>query len=146
MGRHRSTLWRKPRRLNDVGALTAVVIELVRKYVCYGCRRVTVLLRGEGLQVNHKRVARIWRREGPRVLEQQPKRGCLWLNDGTYMRLRPEHPNYLWAHDFVQDRTEDGRTFLRLTVIDRVTRECLAIEAVRPRNDQCSIRSSSMLA
>jgi len=81
-------------------------------------------------------VARIRRREGLRVPQKQPKRGRLWLNDGSCVRLRPERPNHVWAYDFVQDRTRDGRTFRMLTVIDEFTRECLAIEAARRHNRQ----------
>ena len=49
------------------------------------------------------------------------------MNDGSCVRLRPQHPNHVWAYDFVADRTHDGRAFKMLTVIDEYTRECLAI-------------------
>jgi hypothetical protein len=65
----------------------------------------------EGWSISVKRVYRIWRREGLKVPSKQPKRGCLWLNDGSCIRLRPEQPNHVWSYDFVQDRTEDGRRF-----------------------------------
>ena len=81
--------------------------------------------------MNHKRVERIWRREGLKVPKKQPKRGRLWLNDGSCIRLRPERPNHVWAYDFVSCRTEDGRAVRLLTVIDEYTRECMAIEAAR---------------
>ena len=109
----------------------AAIIELASKYGRYGYRRITALLRRDGWYVNHKRVARIWRREGLRVPQKQPKRGRLWLNDGSCVRLRPERPNHVWAYDFVQDRTRDGRKFRMLTVIDEFTRECLAIDVAR---------------
>ena len=84
------------------------------------------LLRRDGWYVNHKRVARIWRREGLRVPQKQPKRGRrsqAHLNGGSCVRLRPERPNHVWAYDFVQDRTRDGRKFRMLTVIDEFSRE-----------------------
>jgi len=81
--------------------------------------------------VNHKRVERIWRREGLKVPAKQPKRGRLWLNDGSCIRLRPCWRNHVWAYDFVQGRTHDGQPFRMLTVIDEFTRECLAIEVAR---------------
>ncbi len=81
--------------------------------------------------MNVKRVWRIWRREGLKVPKKQPKRGRLWLNDGSCVRLRPERPNQVWSYDFVQDRTEDGRTFRMLCVIDEFTRRCLAIVVAR---------------
>ena len=116
---------------DDEGPLTAAVIRLAGQYGRYGYRRVTALLRAEGWHVNHKRVERIWRREGLKVPAKQPKRGRLWLNDGSCIRLRPCWPNHVWAYDFVQARTHDGRVFRMLTVIDEFTRECLAIEVAR---------------
>lgn len=86
--------------------------------------------------MNHKRVARIWRREGLKVPMKQPKRSRLWLNDGSCVRLRPMHRNHVWAYDFVQDRTRDNRKFRMLTVIDEFTRECLAIKVGRRLNSQ----------
>ena len=62
---------------------------------------------------------------------RQPKRGRLWLNDGSCVRLRPERPNQVWAYDFVEDRTRDGRKFRMLNVVDEYTRECLAIRVGR---------------
>lgn len=81
----------------------------------------------KGWQVNHKRVERIWRQEGLKVPGKQPKRGRLWLNDGSCIRLRPEHKDHVWSYDFVTARTADGRAFKMLTIIDEYTRECLAI-------------------
>jgi len=81
--------------------------------------------------VNAKRVQRIWRREGLKVPRRQPTRGRLWLNDGSCIRLRPCWPGHVWAYDFVQDRTSDGRTFRTLTVLGEYTRECLAIAVAR---------------
>jgi putative transposase len=69
------------------------VVELARRYGRYGYRRIAALLRQAGWRVNRKRVERIWRREGLKVPRKQPKKGRLWLNDGSCIRLRPEHPN-----------------------------------------------------
>lgn len=68
--------------------------------------------------------------------QKQPKRGRLWLNDGSCVRLRPERAIHVWAYDFVQDRTLDGRKFRMLTVIDEFTRECLEIDVARRLNSQ----------
>ena len=70
-------------------------------------------------------------REGLKVPMKQPKRGRLWLNDGSCVRLRPERPNHVWSYDFVQDRTQDGRAFRMLVVLDEFTRRCLAIVVAR---------------
>ncbi len=111
--------------------LTDAVVSLAAEYGRYGYRRITALLRAQGWRVNAKRVERIWRREGLKVPRRQPKRGRLWLNDGSCVRLRPSWPRHVWAYDFVQDRTHDGRRFRMLTVIDEYTRECLAIVVAR---------------
>jgi transposase InsO family protein len=107
------------------------MVELASAYGRYGYRRVAVLLRWEGWRVNHKRVERLWRREGLKVPQKQPKRGRLWLNDGSCLRLRPEHPMHVWSYDFVLDRSQDGRPLRMLTIVDEYTRECLAIRVER---------------
>jgi len=61
------------------------------------------------------------------VPKRQPKRGRLWLNDGSCVRLRPAHRNHVWAYDFVMDRTHDGRPIKIMTVIDEYSRESLAM-------------------
>ena len=110
-GQHRSTQRKRPRGRDDEEALTAAIIRLASQYGRYGYRRITALLRTEGWHVNAKRVQRIWRREGLKVPQKQPKRGRLWLNDGSCIRLRPCWPNHVWSYDFVMDRTHDGRKF-----------------------------------
>ena len=82
----------------------------------------------KGWRENHKRVERIWRREGLKVPKKQPKRGRLWLNDGSCIRLKPEYKDHVWSYDFMIDRTVDGRAFKILNIIDEYTRECLAIK------------------
>lgn len=111
--------------------LEARVIELAREFGRYGYRRITALLQREGWSVNHKRVERIWRREGLRVPRKQPKRGRLWLNGGSCVRLRAKRPNHVWSYDFVHDRTHDGRPLKLLIMVDEFTRECLCIDVAR---------------
>ena len=131
LGQHRSTQRKIPRGRDDEERLTADIIELARQYGRYGYRKIAALLRRAGWLVNDKRVERIWRREGLKVPAKQPKRGRLWLNDGSCIRLRPERPNHVWSYDFVEDRTHDGRKFRMLNVIDEFTHECLAIRVAR---------------
>jgi len=107
------------------------VVALASQYGRYGYRRITTLLKMTGWHVNHKRVERIWRQAGLKVPAKQPKRGRLWLNDGSCLRLRPEFPGHVWSYDFVQERTHDGRVFRILNVIDEHTRECLAVQVRR---------------
>ena len=134
IGQHRSTQRKTPRGRQDEDALTRDIVRLAERYGRYGYRRITALLNTSGWAVNVKRVYRIWRREGLKVPIKQPKRGRLWLNDGSCVRLRPERPNHVWSYDFVQDRTHDGKVYRMLCVIDEFTRECLAIRVERKLN------------
>jgi putative transposase len=134
LGQHRSTQRKPPSTPDDEAALTADIVALATRYGRYGYRRITALLRDAGWVVNRKRVERIWRREGLKVPRKQPKKGRLWLNDGSCIRLRPEHSNHVWSYDFVEDRTHDGRKYRMLNVIDEYTRECLAIRVGRKLN------------
>jgi putative transposase len=131
LGQHRSTQRKIPSTPDDEAALTADIIALALQYGRYGYRRITALLRDAGWRVNKKRVERIWRQEGLKVPQKQPKKGRLWLADGSCIRLRPEYPNHVWSYDFVEDRTHDGRKFRMLNLIDEFTRECLAIRVSR---------------
>ena len=115
----------------DEGRLTTSVVALASQYGRYGYRRITALLRSAGWTVNRKRVERIWRQEGLKVPTKQPKRGRLWLNDGSCIRLRPAHPNHVWSYDFMQDRTHNGAAFRILNIIDEYTRECLVSRVER---------------
>jgi len=134
LGQSRSTQRRKKHESDDDKYIRMRIIELARKYGRYGYRRITALLRNEGTLVNHKRVERIWREEGLKVPKKQPKRGRLWLNDGSCVRLRPEYKNHVWTYDFVEDRTNDGRKIRMLTIVDEYTRESLAIKTKRRMN------------
>ena len=118
----------------DEERLTADIIELTRQFGRYGYRMITGMLNNAGWHVNHKRVERIWRREGLKVPQKQAKKSRLWLNDGSCVRLRPEHPNHVWSYDFVQDRTHDGRIFRTLNIIDEFTKEALVIRVKRRLN------------
>lgn len=111
------------------------MIELARQYGRFGYRRIAMLLREAGWRVNDKRVERLWKREGLKVPQKQPKKGRrLWLNDGSCIRLRPGYVNHVWSYDFVHHRTEDGKAFRTLNVLDEFSRECLEIRVKRKLN------------
>ncbi|MDP6651799.1 MAG: IS3 family transposase, partial [Gammaproteobacteria bacterium] len=131
---HRSTQRHVPRGQADEDRLVTDMIELTRQYGRYGYRRIAALLRDAGWQVNHKRIERLWRREGLKVPQKQPKRGRLWLNHGSCVRLRPQYRDQVWSYDFVHHRTDDGRAFRTLNIIDEYSRECLAIRVKRRLN------------
>ena len=136
LGQYRAT----QRYLSHIGLeeekLTGRIIELASQYGRYGYRRITAILNREGWQINHKKVERIWRKEGLKVPEKQPKRRRLWLNDGSCIRLRPECKDHVWSYDFVMARTSEGRSFRMLNIIDEYTRECLTIDVKRKITSQ----------
>jgi len=131
---HRSTQRNPPKGRADEERLVADMIEFARQYGRYGYRRVAYLLREVGWSVSDGRIERLWRREGLKVPPKQPKKGRLWLNDGSCVRLRPQYRNHVWSYDFVHCRTDDGRPFRTLNIIDEYSRECLTIKVERKLN------------
>ena len=127
LGVPRSTHQYRPISPADESVLVQRMVELATQYGRYGYRRITALLQQEGFKVNHKRVERLWRREGLKVPRRQPKRKRLWLNDGSCIRLRPAYRDYVWSYDFMQARTREGRSYRLLTILDEYSRECQAI-------------------
>ena len=145
LGQPRSTQRNEREERDDEERLRAGIVGLASKYGRYGYRRVTAMLRNEGWHVNHKRVERIWRQEGLKVPKRQPKRARLWLNDGSCVRLRAEHPNHVWSYDFMSDRTRDGRPLRVLNIVDECTRECLATVVRRQMKAEHVIESLDVL-
>jgi putative transposase len=100
--------------------------DLALSRVSYGYRRIQVMLRREGWQVNHKRVYRLYRLEG---LAMRPKRhrrhvtGCRRME-----RVTATHPNECWSMDFMSDELYNGQRIRLLTLVDNYTRESLAVE------------------
>lgn len=104
-------------------------------------RKITELLHIEGWRVNHKRVQRLWREEGLQLPMRHKKRKRLYHKDSSIIRLRPTHPNRIWAihcpgrrlrsnlprGDFVHDKLSNGRSYKMLTVLDEFTRQALAV-------------------
>lgn len=127
LGISRSSLRYVPEPRSDEGPLRTAIIGLAAQYGRYWYRQTTGLLWAGGWDVSRSRVERIWKQEGLRVLQKQPKCGRLWLADGSCIRLRPLHRNHVWSWDFVIDRTQDGRVLKILTLIDEYTKESLAI-------------------
>jgi len=123
---NRTVVRYQAKRLPDEGELRSKIIYLACNFGRYGYRRIAALLHCAGVRVNHKRIERIWREEGLKVPQKQRRRGRLFLNDGSCIRLRAEHKNHVWSYDFVEDRTTDGRKLRWLNIIDEFSHECLA--------------------
>ena len=129
----------------DEELLTAEIIKLARAYGRYGYRRIAVLLKNAGWQVNAKRVERIRRREGLKVPIKQPKRSRNWFNAGSCVRLRALRSNHVCSYDFVHDRTCDGKAFRTLNILDEYTRECLSVRLDRKLNSENNGESTTIL-
>jgi len=91
----------------------------------FGYRRLGVLLRREGVLVNHKRVYRLYREEGLSLRRRKRKR---LTSEGRGPGEAASGPNEVWSLDFVSDATATSRRLKLLTVVDTFTRESLAIE------------------
>ncbi len=113
------------RQRRDEAALIKQIHTLAIRHSRYGYRRISVLLRRGGWQVNRKRVYRIWKSEGLSLPLRRPRRRRVGpvgeiVNKGGY-------PNHVWSYDFAEDRTERGGKLRILAIIDEYTRECLAV-------------------
>jgi len=120
-------------------ALTAEIKKLAGAHKRYGYRMITAKLKQSGWSVNHKRVQRIWRKEGLQVPYRRKFRKAKGDSKNSCVAMKSERMNHVWTYDFMSDQTVDGRSLKFLTVLDEFTRESLAIEAAR------SIRSNDVI-
>jgi transposase InsO family protein len=103
----RGTQRYRPTQRDDEDTLTQAIVTLASQYGRYGYRRITALLKRAGWKVGKDRVERIWRREGLKVPQKQKPRGRLWLNDGSCVRLRPQHANHVWSCESFNSKLRD---------------------------------------
>lgn len=122
IGIARSTLRYRTLQAEEEVELTAMIRDYAHHHPQYGYRLITGLLLADGMVVNHKRVERIWRREGL----QQPKRAACkrHYGEGGDVKQRATHINHIWSYDFTEDRTESGQRLRILAVMDEFTRQC----------------------
>jgi len=121
-------------------ALTAEIRQLAKRHKRYGYRMITAKLRQEGWIVNHKRVQRIWRKEGLQVPYRRKFKKAEGSSGNSCCVKKAEYINHVWSYDFISDQTDDGRKLKILTVLDEFMRESPAIEAGR------SIRAKDVIA
>jgi putative transposase len=122
------------RRPQEEKELLERIKELAHQHRRYGYRRITILLQKEGERVNHKRVYRLWRREGLSLKKRKFKRKKVTRIKGEMKRA--EYPNHVWTYDFIDDVTERGNQIRILNVVDEFSRECLAIRVGRSITSQ----------
>jgi hypothetical protein len=118
----RGTVRYEPRPDRNV-ALRRALRRIAGKHRRYGVRRLCILLRRDGWQVNHKRVERLYRQERLILRLKRPKKRLVVCPVPL-----PEKPNDVWSMDFVHDACTDGRPFRCLTIVDDASRVSPAIE------------------
>ncbi len=131
IGLSRMTKRYKTKQLNKDKALTADIKKLAKKYKRYGYRMITAKLRQDNWVVNHKRVQRIWQKEGLQVPYRRKFKKSKGSSANSCAVKKAEYPNHVWTYDFMSDQTENGRKLKLLTVLDEFTRESPAIEVGR---------------
>jgi len=121
----RSTYRYGGRRAGRDGKLRQRLKELAAQRMRFGYRRLTALLVREGIEVNHKRVYRLYREEGL-VMRMRQRRRIRW--NGVVTSPAATRPNQRWSIDFVSDCVSTGKVIRMLTMVDDCTRECPSIE------------------
>jgi putative transposase len=128
--------YRGRQRGKDV-ALAAELRRISAAHPRAGYRMATALLRRAGMEINAKRVQRLWRQEGLKVPRRQRQRQRLGSSESGTQRLRAERINQVWSDDFIFDQTEDGRRLKWLPICewlpicDEFSRELVALEVER---------------
>jgi len=130
----------KIKQPNRDKALTTQIKKLAKRHKRYGYRMITAKLRQSGWIVNHKRVQRIWQKEGLQVPYRRKFKKAKGSSENSCAAKKAEYPNHVWTYDFMSDQTEDGRKLKLLTVLDEFTRESPAIEVGR------SMRAKDVIA
>ena len=130
----------EPKQPDKDKALTAEIIRLAKKYKRYGYRMITAKLHQDNWDVNHKRVQRIWQKEGLQVPYRRKFKKAKGSSQNSCCVKKAEYKDHIWTYDFMSDQTEDGRSLKFLTVLDEFTRESLTIEVGR------SIKSKDVIA
>jgi putative transposase len=105
--------------------------ELARKHPGSGYRRMTRLLKREGMKINKKRVQRLWREEGLRNPRRKRRKRARGHSENSCAMKKAEYKNRVWCWDFTMDETSEGRRLKWFSVVDEFTRECLALEVER---------------
>lgn len=112
-------------KLHDDAALRQRLCELAGQRKRFGSPRLHIMLRREGLVINHKRTERIYREEGLALRRKRRRKGAA---GSRVVMPAAERPNQRWSMDFVSDNIVTGRRFRALAIVDDYSRECPAIE------------------
>lgn len=126
IGIARSTKRHQVIRNKENERISERLVILASKWKRFGYRRLQVMLEREGIIVNHKKVYRRYNEAGLSL--ERKKRNKVYLKRGMPARPQEMAANERWSMDFVSDKTSLGRKFSVFTLLDEVTRECLALE------------------
>ena len=130
----------EPKQPDKDKPLVAAMKRLANKHPRYGYRFITAKLRQQGWCVNHKRIQRLWRKQGLQVPYRRKTKKSAGRSENACFVKKAEFINHVWTYDFIQDRTEDGRKLKFLTVLDEYTRESPVLEVSR------SIKAADVIA
>jgi putative transposase len=140
LGQARATQRWVSRRAEGDQVLLERMREMAAQNPAYGYRFIWALLRREGVRVNVKRVYRLWKLGGLKVVRAQREREHTGASENACSVRRAERPNHVWTYDFVFDETSDGRKLKFLVVVDEFTRLCLRIEVGRGMTAKTVVR------
>jgi transposase InsO family protein len=140
VGQARATQRFKSRRAELDRELLERMKGLSQENPSSGYRMIWAMLRREGLKVNVKRVHRLWKLAGLKVVRPEAKRVHSGTSENASHVKRAEFPNHVWTYDFTFDWTKDGRRLKFLVVIDEYTRQCLRIEVGRSMSAKSVVR------
>ncbi len=127
----RSTQRYRGRKRSKDAALAPELRRISAEQSRAGYRMARALLRRAGMEINAKRVQRIWRQEGLKVPRRQRKRARLGSSENGTQQMRAERINHVLSYDFVFDQTADGRRLKWLPICDEFSRELVALEVER---------------
>ncbi len=119
------SVYRYESKRGDDDALRRRMRELAGKRTRFGCPRLRIMLKREGLVVNHKRTECLYGEEGLALRRKRRRKGAA---GARVIAPPPVRPNQRWSMDFVTDSTVTGRRFRALTIVDDHSQECPAIE------------------
>lgn len=145
MGQARSTQRLVSRKKERDRELVERMGELARENPSCGYRMIWALLRRESRKVNRKRVHRLWKESGLKVVRARPERERTGSGENACSVSRAEYPNHVWTYDFTFDATSDGRRLKLLVVMDEYTRLCLRIEVGRSMTAKTVVRTLAEL-
>jgi putative transposase len=114
--------------------------QLAAENPTYGYRFIWAMLKRGGVRVNVKRVHRLWKRSGLKVVRAKRVREATGASENACAVRRAEHPNHVWTYDIVHDETGNRRKLKFLVVVDEFTRLCLRIEVGRSITSQTVVR------